>query len=734
VLGFTNIQHVVFLIKENHSFDNYFGTFPGADGATSGTISTGQVIPLGQTPDVTPTDLGHDWGSALLAIDGGKMDRFNLIGEGNQNCNLLSYTQFKEADIPNYWAYAKAFTLADHMFSALHGPSMPNHLYTVAAQSGGVINNPAHYTHLSWGCDADSNVTVQVLNSNGSVSLDFPCFDFPTLSDTMQTAGITWKYYAPSYGETGYIWSVLDAIKHIRQGSLWNTNVVSDTQFISDATSGTLPQVSWVVTNIKDSEHPLSSVCAGENWTVQQLNAVMQGPDWLTTVVFLFWDDFGGFYDHVPPAALDKFGTGVRVPLIVISPYAKPGFISHTTYEFSSLLKFVEERFGLPPLTSRDANANDPLDSFNFTQVPLSPVVLKERSCPTRTTSATPVCTPFSTPTTKSTPTPARTATPSLTPTPASTPVAVSTTVIGFGAQVVNTSSSSRNVTLRNNQATPLTISNIGVSGTNAGDFSETNNCGSSLPASTTCSISAIFKPSAPGSRSALLKITDNVSNSPQTVQLIGQGQLAVSLTPDFATLGPTAIGSSSAPTAFTLANNQGGVLSITSISLGGSDPGDFAKTSNCGSSLAAHASCTVSVTFHPTVNAVRNATLTVVDNATNSPQTAGLSGVPPATFTPPSLGFPTTTVKTTSSPMTTRLRNFQNVALKMTSLTIVGQNPGDFAQTNNCPASIPAGGSCTFSVTFTPSASGARTAILKAVDDAPGGGSQTAQFFGSGQ
>ena len=387
------IQHIVFIVKENHTFDNYFGTFPGADGATTATISTGATITLGHTPDPPPHDICHSWKCAIQAIDGGKMDMFDLIGSSTSNpCNmngdLLCLTQYLQSDIPNYWAYAQNFVLADRMFSSLHGPSFPNHLYTVAGQSGSAINNPSNPgltgNAVSWGCDAESTATVQVLDpSTGNISTVFPCFDFATLMDSLQTAGISWKYYAPTEGNSGYIWNTPDAIKHIRNTSLWTANDVPDTQFVTDATSGNLPAVSWLVTSSENSDHPASVVCNGENWAVQQLNAVMQGSGWNSTVVFLTWDDFGGFYDHVPPPSPDQFGLGPRVPLIIISPFAKKGFISHTQYEFGSFLKFVEERYGLPSLGQRDVAANDMTDSFNFNQTPLPPLVLTPRpTCP----------------------------------------------------------------------------------------------------------------------------------------------------------------------------------------------------------------------------------------------------------------------------------------------------------------------------------------------------------------
>lgn len=378
--GIEKIQHIVFLIKENRSFDHYFGTFPGAQGSTKGMTSDGHTIPLGQAPDETPWDIGHSWRDALIAINNGKMNKFDLVENGDQDGYKLPYTQLHESDIPNYFAYARNFVLADHMFSSMAGPSLPNHLYTVAAQANGVLDNP-HPNHYAWGCDSDDDDNAPVQKPDGKLTLEAPCFDFQTLADSLETAHVSWKYYAPPQGKYGYQWSTLDAIRHIRKTPLWSEHVVNDNQFVSDALHGQLPAVSWLVTG-DASEHPPLSTCAGENWTVRQLNAIMQGPDWNSTVVFLTWDDFGGFYDHVPPPAIGKSTLGPRVPLLIISPYARKGYVSHTQYEFSSFLKFAEVRFHLAALTDRDSTAGDMLDSFDFSQQPLSTLILEERSCP----------------------------------------------------------------------------------------------------------------------------------------------------------------------------------------------------------------------------------------------------------------------------------------------------------------------------------------------------------------
>jgi len=491
------IKHVIFLIKENRTFDNYFGRFPAANGAISGNISTGQTVALTHEPDSLSVDIGHLWADASLAIDGGAMNKFDLLTGAIVNGIDYSMSQFYESDIPNYWTYAQDFTLCDNMFSSLHGPSFPNHLYTVAANSGGVIGNPTNPQGLgvrSWGCDASSYTTVQVLTSSGRIVTRFPCFDFQTLADLAEKAGISWRYYAPSKGEGGYIWSALDAIRHIRNSSLWTTNVAKYTQFATDAANGNLPQVSWLVPNGPTSEHPPNSVCQGENWTVQQINAVMQGPDWNSSAIFLTWDDFGGFYDHVPPPGLDQFGLGPRVPMMVISPYAKHGYVSHVQYEFASVLKQIEEWFVLPNLGTRDAIANDFSDAFDFTQAPATPIVLPTRVCPT--------------------------ATPTATPTPVSINLGIAPNPLNFGSVNVG-SNQQETLTIVNRHRLPVQIGAVGV----IGPFSAANRCPASLQPNSSCQMTVSFIPPAIGKQTGTVTITDNAFTSPQIVNLTGTGR-----------------------------------------------------------------------------------------------------------------------------------------------------------------------------------------------------------------
>lgn len=590
------IKHIVFIVKENRSFDNYFGTFPGANGATSGPISTGQIIPLGHTPDQS-RDIGHDWYSALEVIDNGKMDRYDLNYGANRGGDYLAYSQLTEADIPNYFAYAKNFVLADQMFSSEHGPSLPNHIFTIAASAEGVISVPnINSPNYSWGCDATVAMTVQVIDPQGNITDQFPCFDFQTLGDQMDAAGVSWKYYAPQIGQRGYTFSVYNNVRHIRYGTDWTTKVVPEGQFVKDALAGNLPSVSWLVTGL-GSEHPPNSTCYGENWTVKEVNAVMQGPDWPSTAIFIMWDDFGGFYDHVAPPQIDQFGLGPRVPFLIISPYAKRGYISHVQYEGSTVLKFMEEVFNIPSLGLRDFTANDPSDSFNFGQTPLPPLVLSPHSCPVVTTSAQ------------------------------------------FGGQALQTAVTS-SVSVFNPLSTAMTVSSVQVT---PGDFTVSGCGGVKLTPGATCSINVTFTPTALGPRSAQITVTDTDASSPQTITATGIGS-DVLVTDRVMFANPQVIGTTATMT-FNIANKNTVPLSITSISEVGED---FVQSNNCPKSLPPNTGCKVAVKFTPIAAGPRWGQINIVDNDPGSPQQVRLvgtgvtAGTPPPVFAAPSVEQPT--------------------------------------------------------------------------------------------
>jgi phospholipase C len=397
------IEHVVFIIKENRTFDHYFGKYPGADGATEGRTSTGERIPLRPAPDFMGHDLGHNFFDGVTAINGGRMDGFDLITNGHL---LTGYTQFTRKTLPAYWAYADHFVLGDRMFSSMYGPTFPEHLYTVAAQAGRVTTNKLDPGDLEPGgyCDdraervsrfvkLTARQIRRVMGAEKRVDLDlvddywekvWPCFDFKVLPDSLTEAGIGWRYY----GDKGF-YSAMLAIKHIRFSDHWGTDVVARERFMQDISKERLQPVSWVLPGVGSDEHPggkpYHRVCPGENWTVRHVNAIMRSKYWKDTAIIITWDDFGGFYDHVEPPHYDVMGLGPRVPLLIISPWAKEGYIDSTTYEFSSVLKFIETLHGLEPLTKRDRRANDMMNAFDFDQEP-DPggrkLILEPRRCP----------------------------------------------------------------------------------------------------------------------------------------------------------------------------------------------------------------------------------------------------------------------------------------------------------------------------------------------------------------
>jgi phospholipase C len=393
------IEHVVFLIKENRTFDHYFGTFPGADGATEGITCDGQTVPLVQALDRT-LDVEHSFVAGLRAVNGGRMNCFDVLWNGG---DLQSYVQYHQEDLPNYWRYAEEFVLADRFFSSIYGPTGVEHLWTIAAQSDRFVDHerpgqfgdndvPREYcddpTEKAWSfkrlTKAEEALAYELeeIPDTDTLFRDFwverwPCTQILTLPDLLEEQGIDWRYY----GSDNPWVQPMRQIKHIRRGPMWE-KVVDSSEFVGDVESGHLPAVSWLIPPLVASEHPPESVCVGENWTVNAVNALMRSPEWESTVVVVAWDDFGGYYDHVPPPHVDLYGLGPRVPALVISPWAKRGYIEHRTLEFSSVLKMIERIFDLPTLSSRDAMANDMLDAFDFDQEPRDPLILSPRSCP----------------------------------------------------------------------------------------------------------------------------------------------------------------------------------------------------------------------------------------------------------------------------------------------------------------------------------------------------------------
>jgi phospholipase C len=716
--GIQKIDHIVFIVKENRAYDNMFGTFNAKYGTKKCTLSTGQVVPMVRAADRYPHDIDHSYAAAVLAMNGGKMNQFDLIDLGSQvsgdlDGDLLTCRQFTAADIPNYFAYAHHFALGARMFSSLHGPSFPNHLYTIAADSFGVLDNPFHtLTTSSWGCDApnteEDQALVRVLLPSGIIATQFPCFTgVKTMAESLDNAGVNWKYYAPPNTDPGYIWSTFDAISAVRNGPDWN-KVVDPSNFVSDVQNNQLPAVSWVITPDWQSEHPFQSTCEGENATVTELNALMNNAAlWSTTAVFIIWDDFGGMYDHVAPPDLDTFGLGPRVPLLVISPYARKGYISPTQYEFSSVLKFIEERFSLAPLSTRDANANDISDSFNFAQAPLPPLILTPRQCPLLSAAQFPM---------------------------------------GTAVKSVAATSITRHLDVYNSRPTPLNIDSIvssspqftvgGTSCTARIDCStgNPNYCsagtvlnpqsadGSCTPS---CSMCVTFAPTATGKKTAKITVTDNDSTSPQTTVVSGLGT-QIELTPAPLKFPNTRLGLfSTLPV--TLTNVGATAVSITSISA----MNDYTVTHNCGSSVPPNGTCTINVTFTPTVSGSRPGALTVVSSDSASPDRVDLIanglGIVLSSAT---LTFAPQAVGTTSAPQSVIITNSNATPVLVGNITATD----DFiVSSNNCPATLPSQQNCTIQVKFSPDEAGSISGTVYISDNDPGS-PQRITLSGTGQ
>ncbi len=375
------IRHIIIIVRENHSFDNLFGRFPGADG-TEYAREGKKRVKMGDTPDRLTTDIYADSRTTKRSINNGRMNDFYLTKNAFQSGRDVADTQYRQQQIPDYWAYAKDFSLADHFFANIQSQSFPNHLALIAGRNLDVIDNPTDKGHVyEWGCDSPSGSRAATFHA-GKHGLAFPCFNAKTLADEADKAGVTWKYYAPSRGDLGYVWSTYDAIKHIRYSPEWGSHVVPTANFLTDVSSGQLPALSWLVAGLKTSEHPPESECRGENWTVQQINAVMKSPLWSSSLIILTWDDYGGFYDHVAPPHLGAYSLGLRVPLLLISPYTRPHLIYRSPLDFSSILKYVEEQYALPHLAKFNRKENGIGAMLNLSQTPLPPVQMPVQKCP----------------------------------------------------------------------------------------------------------------------------------------------------------------------------------------------------------------------------------------------------------------------------------------------------------------------------------------------------------------
>ena len=389
------VKHVIYLMLENRSFDNLFGRFPGVEGATVGNM-LGKDKPLLPCPDWLPGDLAHDRPSALGEYNSGKMDNFGIADYGDP----WAYTQFHGPEIPAYWLWAREFAISDHFFSSALGPSLPNHYFFIAGTSGGVADNPENITTVpfpatdgqpggghfkSWGCDAlakpNTHVYVETVDRKGAIGQHGPCFGFETVGGQLSRKRIDWRYYAPLPGYLGYMWNAYNGVDEIFHTDLWHEHAQHDIDdLVRDIQANDLPPVTWAVPHFQLSDHPPSSSAFTHNWVMDIVNALMRSDLWQDTVLFLTWDEWGGFYDHVAPPQVDQVGLGIRVPLLTIGPHVRRGVIDDEIGEFSTPLRFIADNWGLPHLTPRIAKAHNFEHIFNFKANPRAPVIATERA------------------------------------------------------------------------------------------------------------------------------------------------------------------------------------------------------------------------------------------------------------------------------------------------------------------------------------------------------------------
>jgi phospholipase C len=426
--GIHRIRHIIIVMQENRSFDEYFGTFPGADGLPrkkNGSFAVCVPNPAMRSctrPFHDPSDRNigafHSEEMAKMAIDGGEMDGFIRVAQlpTSEGCSwpdvhcqadparpdLMGFHDDRE--IPNYWTYAKRFVLQDHMFSAMYGPSLPAHLYLVSAWSARCYDANPLSCRSSLGLVKDIDPDTDPGHR--------PDFSWTDITYLLHKEGVSWNYYVspktvfdcddgfePCSGDEDANRikgtpeqrnPLVDFLTVHKDHEVHNVKYYPD--FFKAARKGTLASVVWVVPNVRDSDHPEKLVSDSQAWVTRVVNAVSRGPNWKDSAIFVVWDEWGGFYDHVPPPEVDGNGYGIRVPAFMVSPYAKAGMIDHQTLSFDAYLKFIEDVFlggqrldpkndgrpdSRPTVRENVPILGDLTEEFDFNQKPLPPVILK---------------------------------------------------------------------------------------------------------------------------------------------------------------------------------------------------------------------------------------------------------------------------------------------------------------------------------------------------------------------
>ena len=381
------IQHVIVVMQENRTFDNYFWTYPGQVGYNANLCvplnllqpALGCMKPHLTTNPALASDLPHDWNSSKISYNDGSMNGFLTAAGGNPEA--MDY--YDNSTLPYLWDYASHYVLADQFFSSVKSWSQPNHWYMIA----GATPTVSLFRNVTQELQTCYNTTTLALTMATCTYIN-QAQEIQTMADELTANGTSWKYYDTPvfpydtlaneilWGKAYAAWNPLNAKNSTYTNQVYTENVVAREQIFGDIANGTLPQVSWVIPSPEMSDHPPANITLGMWWVTDVVDSVMNSQYWKSTAIIVLWDDYGGFFDTAVPPTVDGYGLGFRVPALIISPYARPGFLDHTVYDFESTLKFVEWRFGLPALTTRDADANNLLNAFNFNQKPTAPLVI----------------------------------------------------------------------------------------------------------------------------------------------------------------------------------------------------------------------------------------------------------------------------------------------------------------------------------------------------------------------
>jgi len=364
----TPIQHFVVLMQENHTFDNYFGTYPGANGIPAGTCMPVNPTDKKSTDCVEPfhigdrpiDDLDHSLSTFQMQYNDGKMDGFvYALNQRNQN-GAMTMGYYDGSDLPYYWNLADEYVLFDHFFSSDHGGSFGNHMYWASAHPGG-----------------------SEAAANGYA-------DIPTIFDRLEASGVSWKFYVQNYDpQINYrtlsqisgnrasqvIWVPLLNMGRFLDDPKLSSHIVDLNEYFVDLEKGTLPAVAYIAPS-GASEHPPGSIRSGQKFVKSLIQALMRSEAWDSSAFLLLYDDWGGWYDHITPPQVDENGYGMRVPGLLVSPYARQGSIDHTVLDFTSVLKFIEENWNLKPLATRDAKARSFMSAFDFSMSPRAPIFI----------------------------------------------------------------------------------------------------------------------------------------------------------------------------------------------------------------------------------------------------------------------------------------------------------------------------------------------------------------------